>query len=726
MNLKLSDEKRDEIVSRLKQDIDAANSFYEEEIEPDVMERYAIYHADKDYYRRMFPKLSKRSGIVSTDVQDTIESTMPALMKTFFGSTDVVTIEGADGTDEDDARARVMQELINFELERDGFFMKFYQWAKDALITNLGILKVDWDREYKEETATIALDAEAYAQYRPQADALGVKVQRVEPNPAGGMLVTYTTKVLTKNQPRLMNVMASEFRFSPDATSLKDADFVAHRKIVSLDYLRKQEETGLYTNVAEVAEKAVNPHYTNLDTQENERIDERPNGSDSGRRKVEIYECYVNLNMTDDPDGALTPMIITVSNGVILRMEENTYERSPFFVLSPRMDPHKIWPETGFVDLIAQVQHSKTAIIRQMIYNIAQGNDSKLAINPAMLVDINDVLENAQFIRVNGNVNEALQAIPAAPLQSWTFNMLEYLDTVKENRTGITRYNQGLDSNSLNKTATGVSIITQAANQRLELIARIFAETGLSDLFRFLIKLNQLFVNQEMVIRLTNGPLTIDPSDLDGQFDLLVNAGMGAGAKEQNLQNLQLVRDVSTQLAQVGLSGPEQWYNLAKRIIEEVGFKNVDDFLMDPQTAMQQAQGQQKNDEPTSESLRASITDAPWQVQMQWWQKQGFQVSPDMFTEQAAQKAFATAVDAQSAAAAKGGGMNAGRNGAGIPGAGGAGARGGNAPQSPVAPSGMPAGADGGALDASAGRMGAPIGAGAPAGVQSNRGQYPG
>ena len=88
--------------------------------------------------------------------------------------------------------------------------------------------------------------------------------------------------------------------------------------------------------------------------------------------------------------------------------------------------------------------------------------------------------------------------------------MLEYLDTVKENRTGITKYNQGLDSNSLNKTATGISIITQQSNQRLELIARIFAETGMTELFRFLIKLNQLFVNQALVIRLTNGPMQID------------------------------------------------------------------------------------------------------------------------------------------------------------------------------------------------------------------------
>jgi hypothetical protein len=651
--LKISEDKRDTIIAKLKQDIDAANAYYEETIEPAVMERYAIFHADKDYYRKMFPRLSKRCEITSTDVQDTIESTMPVLMKTFFGSTDVVTIQGADGTDEDSDRAEKMQELINYELQQNKFFVRFYRWAKDALITNLGIIKVDWDREYKEVQKTITMDAEAYAQYRPQAEAMGIKVNAAETNPAGGINVTYTAQELAKNRPRVMNLMASEFRFSPDATRLEDADFVAHRKIVSIDYLRMQGESGMYQNVEEVAQKAVAPHYTTLDTQNNEYIDEQPNRTDTGRQKVELYECYVNLNMSDDPDGRLTPMIVTVSNGVILRCEENTYERNPFFVLSPRIDPHHIWPETGFTDLIAQVQHSKTAIIRQMIYNIAQGNDSKMAIDTAALVDINDVLNNAQFIRVKGNVSEALQPLPAAQLQSWTFNMLEYLDTVKENRTGITKYNQGLDSNSLNKTATGISIITQQSNQRLELIARIFAETGLTELFRFLIKLNQLFINEDLVIRLTNGPLKIDPSDLDGSFDLIVNAGMGAGAKQTNLQNLQMVRELSTQLAEVGLSGPQQWYNLAKRIIEEVGFKNVDDFIIDPSAVAAQMpqQGEQEAaGEDSKTTIRSAITDAPWQVQMQFWQKLGFEVTPQMFTEQAAQKVLSSAADAQAKA----------------------------------------------------------------------------
>ena len=184
--MKISDSKREEIVNKLQQDIDAANAYYEKEIEPNIIERYKIYKADKSFYEKMFPRLSKRCSIVSTDVQDTIESTMPALMKTFFGSTDVVTIQGADGGDDDDDRAEKMQELINYQLEKNHFFMVFYQWAKDALITNMGIIKVDWDRQYKELERTISLDPEAYQEF---ASDKNVKILNVQQDPTLGMFL---------------------------------------------------------------------------------------------------------------------------------------------------------------------------------------------------------------------------------------------------------------------------------------------------------------------------------------------------------------------------------------------------------------------------------------------------------------------------------------------------------------------------------------------------------
>ena len=179
----------------------------------------------------------------------------------------------------------------------------------------------------------------------------------------------------------------------------------------------------------------------------------------------------------------------------------------------------------------------------------------------------------------------------------------------------------------------------------------------MSDLFRFLIKLNQLFINEETDVRLTNGPMQIDPTDLEGDFDLVVNAGMGAGAKQQNVQNMQILQGLMTQLYQLGFVGPEQAYNFAKRYIEEIGFKNVDDFVMNPQE-VQAKQAQQQPQDSMSESMRAAVTDAPWQVQMQWWAKQGFQVTPDMFTEKVATDALKTAVDAHAKADATRGSMN--------------------------------------------------------------------
>ena len=642
--MELSEAKRESIVNKLQKDIDSADDYYYKEIEPLVTERYAVVNADVDYYQKKYPRLSKRCDIVSTDVQDTIESTMPALMKTFFGSTDIVTVQGMDGTTMDEDRAEKMQALINYQLERSHFFTTFYRWAKDALITNLGIIKVDWERTYKEQQQRIQLAPDKYEAFVADAQMKGVEILGVEVDPVtGGVIVDYVAKVIDKNQPRIMNILASEFRFSPDASTLEDAEFVAHRKITTIDYLRKQAESGLYDPdaVEELARNGTSPEYTNLEKEINEDVDDNANEEDTGRKKVVIYECYTAINMTDDPDGALTDMIITVSNDVILRMEENTYERHPFFTLSPRTDPHRIWPKTGFTDLIAQLQHAKTAIIRQMIYNLALSNDSRIAANLAQLVDVNDLLEGAQVLRVNGDVKNALMQVPTAEIKPWTFNMLEYLDTTKENRTGITRYNQGMDSNSLNKTATGINILTQQSNQRLELIARIFAETGVRDMFKFLIKLNQLFVSQETVVRLTNGPMQITPDDLTGEFDLVVNSGVGSGAKEQHLQDMQMLQGLMTQLAQVGMVGTKQIYNAAKKYIEILGFKNVNDFIMTPEEATQyqaeMAQQAQNQNQPMMEQLRVQFNEVPWQVQAQILQKEGYNVQPEWFAEKAAE-----------------------------------------------------------------------------------------
>ena len=91
------------------------------------------------------------------------------------------------------------------------------------------------------------------------------------------------------------------------------------------------------------------------------------------------------------------------------------------------------------------------------------------------------------------------------PMQSQTisqqaFPLLEYLDTVRESRTGVTRYNQGLDADALNKTATGVNALMSQSQMRMELIARVFSETGVKDLFKRIFELTCKYQDKERIV----------------------------------------------------------------------------------------------------------------------------------------------------------------------------------------------------------------------------------
>ena len=73
------------------------------------------------------------------------------------------------------------------------------------------------------------------------------------------------------------------------------------------------------------------------------------------------------------------------------------------------------------------------------------------------MVDPNEFTDGKKAVRVMGNPREAVTWCDIEPLQPQVFQFLEFMNTMKENRTGITRYNQGMDANSLNKTATGIT-----------------------------------------------------------------------------------------------------------------------------------------------------------------------------------------------------------------------------------------------------------------------------
>ena len=577
----------DTIIRSIKADISNAESYQQSVIEPLVKDRYNTYYADKDYYAAKFPILSKTSNLVSTDVADTIEWAMPSLMKVFTGSDEVITIAGV--TEEDDVKAEVMQDLCVYQLQRQNkFFPVLYNWMKDALITGMGIVKCYWERTEGATKENVILNARALG----ELSATGVNITSVEgPDSFNDYHVEYDSPYYIKNSPKIENILVSEFLYDPNAKTLEEANFVAHKKKVTLSYLREREQQGIYSNIDAIKSEAFTPGF-NTDLLENTINDEyyniNTNNEEEARREVTIYECYTKIDINGD--GILEDVIVTVAGDTVIRLEENYMGRHPFFVLSPTKDPHRIWAKRSYAELIGELQDLKVALTRQIMRNVALTNDPKMILSEDA-INIDDYVKGRSVIRKKAGhtMADVAMSMPVNQLSPYTFNFLEYIEGQKEARTGITRYNQGLDANSLNKTASGINAILGQSAQRLELVARMFAETGIYELFRFLISLNQKFIDQDTVIRLTNKELKISPDDLNGNFDLVVNAGISIASKESTIQTLQTMLTAIMQVNAAGyqLATPENIYNMFKKWIEAAGFKNYSDYITDPAVTQQ-------------------------------------------------------------------------------------------------------------------------------------------
>nr|DAQ62573.1 MAG TPA: Portal protein [Caudoviricetes sp.] len=595
MRYGVSEEKLEEIRQNVQREIDRADNYYEQEIEPEVIKRHRIYEGDKEYYKRKFPKLSNISDVTASDFHDTVEWAIPSLIKVFFGNEDICKLQGVN-SEQDERAAAAHSELIKYQLERcnDGFLI-FYDWIKNSLIDNLGIVKCYWEREQTVEKKVLTVTGEELLNMQTNPDINLLTVEEIGPDILKIEYEEITN--ITKNQPKLEVIPPSEFRFSPEAKSLDGIGFVAHRKIVNLDYLRRKEKEGVFQNIDKVLETTGSDgsvQRTEYETSLNPRSYDKvgDSGVEDAKKEFLLYECYVKTDVNND--GVLEDTIVTIvgkESGVIVRLEENTMGRNPFFVISPIRDTLRLFPKRGISDLVGELQDLNTALLKQIIYNVATNNDKQAILNIDMLIDPNEFIDGRKVVRVSGNPSEAVKWAPTELLQPQVFEFLETLQGMKENRTGVTRYNQGMDANSLNRTATGITQIMNASNQRLELIARIFAETGVKQLFRHMIKMNQMFITEKVFTRITDKPKPITPEDLEGTIDITVNVGVVAGSKTQQLQNMQLLLQMYPQLLQAGICDVSHIAYAMGRIVESMGYKNVSDFVF-PAEILKEAQMQ--------------------------------------------------------------------------------------------------------------------------------------
>lgn len=615
----LSKKQISKIMASAQNGLKIAKNYYTSTVEAEVTRRTQIYDADKDYYKKKFPRLSEKTTWRSRDVQTACEWILPSLLEAFTGGDEPIDIKGVSV--EDDIKAKQLQNIVTYQMARKNDLHSLLTFCfEESLRSNFGVAKVYWKHEEDRTEYSMLIpngDIDTALRLAAEAQRGHMEIKRAEPLPDAPDLVKVVFEQVktTANHPVIEFLSASEMLFTPEGATLQTCKFVAHRKVVTGDYLKRKEEEGIYRNVDEAIKKSGNTTPTSLETTNNNDLSQARQSlvdeDDNASKYVELIEAYLDVDYNDD--GKMEHMLVHMVDDVPLRIAINDFGFVPFFPCCSKYSPDKVFSDYSFSDLIEQQQDLKTALVKQMIINIAQQNAGQKLVDPSK-VDFDALLDGDEFVNVDtssGAVGDYIYSVATPQLSPYTMELLQYAQNEVESQTGSTKYNQGLDSNSLNKTATGISMIMSAADKRIKLMARSIAERFYVPLVKAIIILDQKYMHDDEIVRIDNKDVVIRREDLDIDYDLIINVGAGAGTKEARIQYLMiLINQLIPMLLQSGVANEDTIYNAAKDLLQEMGLRSTLAFLQDPnspeaQQAKAQAQQQQQQQLQLAQQMKA-------------------------------------------------------------------------------------------------------------------------
>jgi hypothetical protein len=569
-----------------------------------------------------------RSTIVTGEVAEAVDGALPQLLRVFTQSDDVVRFEPKAPGDEE--KAKQATEYCNWVLMNDNpGFEVFQTWFKDALLQKAGVIKVWWNDETsvdkekyenlsEEELTLLLADGQMEVVKQRQTQIGEVPVP---PTPEQMMLAQQTgvppemtmqpvfsynvtvKKINKKGSVKVENVPPEEFLISKKARRIADAPFVAHRRLTT-----RSELISMGFKADEIDEL---PAYDDL-TFTPERVARFPNGEqpddpslDTSMDEIETFECYIRTDF--DEDGIAELRRVFYAGGTILENEEADF--IPFCSICPIPMPHKFFGHS-LADRVVDIQKIKTTITRQMLDNLYLSNNARMAVVDGQ-VNLDDMLTVTPGGIVRVKNNAAITPLQVPMVAGQAFPMLAYMDEIQQKRTGVTQASQGLDPNILqNTTATAVAMVQNAGAAKVELIARIFAETGVKDLFKSILHLVCKYQDKERIVRMRGKFVAIDPREWSNEYDLTVNVGLGTGNREQQMAMVAAILQKQEQImSQMGIANPlvspSQYRNTLGRFIESAGFKDTSEFFREitPEMEQQLLQPQQPQPDPATAAL---------------------------------------------------------------------------------------------------------------------------
>jgi len=580
---------------------DASSNRLDSEYSKNRREALAFYRGDG--HTSYGPDEPGMSSVISRDTLEAVESMTPALMKPFVSGDEVVRFDPTGPEDEESAKQA--SEYINYLFNRrnDGFAI-ISTSIKDGLLFRLGVGKVVREEtdSYKAESYAGLSDLELQALQGDKDFEILTTEPNVEAMQMGLPLFDVTgQRKATKGKITVYCVPPDEFLFERHLACIDDANFLGQESRRSVDDLiamglDKKKCEGLTSD-----------NDTAYNTERTERFwgeNSTPLTADTDMtRMVRISECYVRCDYEGNGKPVWRKVFLGGGNDEILSNEPA--DCHPYFAWTPIPIPHKL-VGLSIHDLTRDIQLIKTALAREIQNNLYLSNRPMREVLDGQ-VNIDDVLNPRVGGIVRVKTQGALRDLVTPFTAGASMGIVEYYDTVREQRTGSTRYNQGLDADSLNKTATGINSIMAAAGLRMESIARQYAEQFLKPLFRKMLELVCKYPDQKEVIRLRNEWVEMDPREWSTEYDMSVTVGLGSGSREKMVVELQQLLQIDQQILglQGGPVGPlvtyENIYNKLKGLAEAMGLKGIEKYYSDPEGFQQPQKGNPEADKAQAE-----------------------------------------------------------------------------------------------------------------------------
>ena len=606
------DEQRAIIAARLSDTLNSTDS----ELRNDREKALDFY-----YGRPLGNEIEGRSQVVSKDIMDTIEWMMPSFMR-IFCTQQAVQFDPVGP--EDEVLAKQETGYVTHVLwKKNPGFMLIYEWSKDGLMQKNGYVKYWWQDEEKvcfDEYSGLNDEQLVYTlqELESQGD---VEVVGQEQDENGLHAIKVKIKK-TYGCARVECVPPEEVIVDRNCRSdIKKAKFVGHlRKNVTRSELIEEgyDKALVKTLTSYVWNADLSESLARDSVNENLNLNGENKDQDSASDELQLLECLTYVDADDDGIAELRRYLLAGNE----TLENEEASEVNWESWTPIPVPHR---HTGLsiYDKLEDLQRIKTALTRGLLDNTYFSNARRFAYNKDVVdVGMLQINRPGGHVAVTGSPLGQVVPLEYTPIAGQLLPVIDYIDTVKQTRTGVGRMTTGVDADVLSQSTKGAFQDARSdANQLIEAIARIFAETGLSSLYSSLHKLLMRHQDWQTKFKLRNDWVEVNPADWRERTDLTVSVGLGNASKEEIRANLAAMGAAQEKAAAVpGLIQPQNVFALFRRIQTELGFEN-ESFITDPQSPeyqqYQQSQAGAKDPFVQGEEIKAQANMAGKQLDAQ-------------------------------------------------------------------------------------------------------------